>query len=114
MLRLILLLPVLVVLVLFGLSNREEVLLRLWPLDFTWVVPLSTAMLIFAAVFFLCGALVASTAGLRHRTRARRAERAAQVLEAELNEYRAAAARQIGPVPQPAGTNLARLQRPAA
>jgi uncharacterized integral membrane protein len=114
MLRLILLLPVLVVLVLFGLSNREEVELHLWPLDFTWAVPLSTAMLVFAAVFFLFGALVAWTAGLHYRTRARRSARAAQVLEAELNEYRAAAARQVGPVPQPAGTNLARLQRPAA
>jgi uncharacterized membrane protein YciS (DUF1049 family) len=114
MLRLILLLPVLVVLVAFGLSNREEVLLRLWPFDLAWAVPLSTAMLVFAAAFFFCGALVASAAGLRHRTRARRAERAAQVLEAELNEYRVAAARQIGPVPQPAGTSLARLQRSAA
>ena len=41
-------------------------------------------------------------------------EDAARVLSAELAEYRAAAAKQIGPVPQPAGTNLARLQRPAA
>ena len=114
MLRLILLLPVLVLLVLFGLSNREEVLLHLWPFDLAWAVPLSVAMLVFGAVLFLWGALVASTAGLRHRARARRAERAAQVLEAELHEYRAAAARQVGPVPQPAGTSLARIHRPAA
>ena len=114
MLSLILLLPVLVVLVAFGLSNREEVQLHLWPFDLAWAVPLSTAMLVFAAVFFFLGALVAWAAGLRYRAQARRSARAAQVLEAELNEYRAAAARQIGPVPQPAGTSLARLQRPAA
>jgi putative membrane protein len=114
MLRVILLLPVIVVLVMFGLSNREEVLLHLWPFDLAWAVPLSTAMLVFAAVFFLFGAMVAWAAGLQARARARRSERAAQVLEAELNEYRAAAARQIGPVPQTAGTSLARLQRPAA
>lgn len=114
MLGVILLLPVIVVLVLFGLSNRQEVQLHLWPFDLAWAVPLSTAMLIFAAVFFLFGALVAWGAGLRGRVRARRAERAAQVLEAELNEHRAAAARQVGPVPQPAGTSVARLQRPAA
>ncbi|WP_043359170.1 lipopolysaccharide assembly protein LapA domain-containing protein [Belnapia sp. F-4-1] len=114
MLRLILLLPVLVLLVLFGLSNREEVLLHLWPFDLAWAVPLSTAMLVFAAVFFLFGALVAWVAGLPARARARRAERAAQVLEAELNEHRAAAARQVGPVPQRAGTSLVISQRPAA
>jgi uncharacterized integral membrane protein len=114
MLRWILLLPLLILLVLFGLSNREEVYLRLWPFDLAWAAPLSVAVLVIGAVFFIFGAAIAWAAGLTHRARARRAEEAARLLEAELAEYRAAAARQVGPVPAPAGASLARVQRPAA
>ncbi|MDB5373631.1 MAG: conjugal transfer protein [Belnapia sp.] len=114
MLRWILLLPLLVLLILFGLSNRQEVYLYLWPFDLAWAAPLSIAILLIGALCFLFGAIVAWVSGLTHRGRARRAEEAARLLEAEVAEYRAAAARTIGPVPQPAGTNLARLQRPAA
>lgn len=114
MLRWILLLPLLVILILFGLSNREEVFLRLWPFDLAWAVPLSVAILVFSALFFILGATIAWAAGLTHRARARRAEEAARLLEAEVAEYRAAAAKQVGPVPPPAGASLARLQSSAA
>jgi hypothetical protein len=53
-------------------------------------------------------------AGLPHRRRARRMEEAARVMEAELSEHRAAAARRVGPVPPPAGTSLTPIQRSAA
>ena len=114
MLRWILLTPLLILLILFGLSNRQEVYLYLWPFDLAWAAPLSVAILVFGALFFLLGAAVTWAAGLVHRGRAHKAEDAARVLSAELAEYRAAAARNIGPVPPPAGTSLARLQRPAA
>jgi uncharacterized integral membrane protein len=115
MIRWILLLPLLVVLVLFGLSNRQEVALQLWPFDLAWVVPLSVAVLIFSAVFFLLGAAIAWIASLPHRRRARRLEEAARLLEAELAEYRAQAAKEVGPVPPaPSPSNLPRLQRSAA
>ena len=114
MLRWILLLPLLILLILFGLSNRQEVFLHLWPFDLAWAVPLSVAILVFGALFFIFGAVLAWVTGLRHRARARRAEEAARLLEAELAEYRAAAAKDLGPVPPPAGVSLARLQRPAA
>ena len=116
MLRLILLLPVIVVLVLFGLSNREEVLLHLWPFDLAWAVPLSVAVLLIAGLAFLFGALTAWAASLPHRRRARKLEEAARLLEAELAEHRAAAAKQVGPVPPPPGgpgKGLV-LHRPAA
>ena len=115
MLRLILLLPLLVVLVLFGLSNRQEVALQLWPFDLAWAAPLSVAVLVIGAVFFLFGAGVAWTAAPPHRRRARKLEGAARLLEAELAEYRARDAKQVGPVPPaPAASNLPRLQRSAA
>ncbi|MBL6458067.1 DUF1049 domain-containing protein [Belnapia sp. T6] len=112
MLRLILLLPLLVILVLFGLSNRQEVVLYLWPFDLGWAVPLSVAMLIFGALCFLFGALVAWIAALPQRARARRAERHAQQMEGELAEFRAASAKRVGPMP--AGTGIVALRNTAA
>ena len=109
---LILLLPVLVVLVLFGLSNRQEVALSLWPFDLAWMVPVSTAMLVLAAVAFLFGAAVTWASALSWRRQARRYREAARTLEAELSEHRARAAKDVGPVPPV--TNALRLQRPAA
>jgi uncharacterized integral membrane protein len=112
-LGLLLLLPLLLLLVLFGLSNRQEVALELWPFDLAWVVPLSVAMLILAALAFLFGAAVTWASALSWRRRAHRLEEAARVLEAELAEHRSRAAKDVGPVP-PVATNALRLQRPAA
>jgi lipopolysaccharide assembly protein A len=115
MIRLILLLPLLVLLVLFGLSNKQEVALRLWPFDLAWAVPLSVAVLLIGALAFLFGALIAWAASLPHRRRARQLEEAARLLEAELAEHRAAAAKQVGPVPPPPGPGKGLvLHRPAA
>jgi len=112
--RWLLLAPLLLVLILFGLSNRQAVQLRLWPFDVAWETPVSVAVLIFAALAFLFGALVTWTAALRYRRRARRVEEAARVLEAELAELRGRLAREVGPVPPTAGSSVLRLQRPAA
>ena len=111
---LLLLLPLLVVLVLFGLSNRREVALQLWPFDLAWVVPLSVAMLILAALAFLFGAAVTWGGALAWRRRAKRLEEAARVLEAELAEHRARAAKDVGPVPQVKNQLRLQQQRPAA
>lgn len=111
-LGLLLLTPVLLLLVLFGLSNRQEVALELWPFDLAWVVPLSVAMLVLAAVAFLFGAAVTWASALAWRRQARRVEEAARVLEAELSEHRARAAKDVGPVPPV--SNALRLQRSAA
>jgi uncharacterized integral membrane protein len=112
--RWILLLPLLILLVLFGLSNKEEVSLSLWPFDLAWVAPLSVAVLVIGAICFLLGAAITWAAGLSHRRHARRMEEAARVMEAELAEHRAAAAKRVGPVPPRAGTNLVPIQRSAA
>jgi uncharacterized integral membrane protein len=114
MIRLILLAPLLIFLVLFGLSNREEVQLRLWPFDLAWAVPLSVAVLLIAAVFFLFGAFIAWAAALPHRRRAKALENAARVIEAELAELRAQEARQVGPVPPAPANSPTALPRSAA
>lgn len=97
--RFVLGVPLLVILVLFALSNRQPVAVGFWPTDFHLVLPLSGAVLGVAAIAFLAGALIVWVSELRVRRRARRAESRAEVLEDENRTLRAqlrpAAARPI-------------------
>jgi uncharacterized integral membrane protein len=86
MLRLIAALPLIVVLVIFALSNRTPVAVGF--LGYSILAPLSVAILIGAAVFFLFGALIVWFGEMRQRQRARRAERRVRELEAELETLR--------------------------
>lgn len=78
----------LLLLVLFTISNTDPVSLQLWPFDLSWQLPLAGAVLGAAALFFLLGAMVAWGSALHYRRRARKMQRAAQLLEAELAELR--------------------------
>ncbi len=101
--RLLLLTPLALLLVLFGLSNRHSVALKLWPFDLEWDAPLAVAVLLAAALAFLLGAGIAWASSLPHRRRARQMEAAARLLEAELAELKARVAREVGAaVPPPA------------
>ena len=84
MLRALLLVPFLLVLIAFAISNPQPVTLGLWPTDITLEAPLSLAVLIIAGVFFFLGALIVWIPGLATRGRARRAEKRLSALEAEL------------------------------
>jgi len=79
----------LLLLVLFAISNPMPVPLQLWPFDLSWEVPLAGAVLGAAALAFLLGALLAWGSALHFRRRANKMQRAAQLLEAELAEMRA-------------------------
>lgn len=79
----------LLVLVLFAISNPQPVALQFWPFDLAWEVPLAGAVLGAAALAFLLGAVLAWGGALRYRRRARKMQRAAQLLEAEVAELRA-------------------------
>ncbi len=82
MLRLMVALPLVVVLVIFALSNRAPVSVGF--LGYTVLVPLSVAILLGAALFFLLGALIVWFGEMRQRRRARRAERRVRQLEEEV------------------------------
>ncbi len=82
MFRLILAVPLVVVLVIFALSNRAPVALTF--LGYSMLAPLSVAILVGAAVFFVFGALIVWFGELRQRRRAYRAERRVRQLEQEL------------------------------
>ena len=105
--RWLLLAPLLALVVLFALSNREPVLLRLWPLDLIWQAPLAVAVLVVGALTFLLGALMVWLSSLPHRRRARRADAEIRRLEGEVEAFRARdraneAARLTAPGPEPA------------
>jgi uncharacterized integral membrane protein len=87
--RLLIALPLLLLLVLFTLSNREPVRLGLWPTDYALVLPLSLAIIGGMAVAFLVGGLLVWVSALAHRRRARQAEQMVRLLESQVQELKA-------------------------
>jgi putative membrane protein len=79
----------LLLLVLFALSNSQPVRLGLWPTDFSISPPLSLAMLVAMAAAFLLGAVLLWIDAVGARRRARRAEYAQRLLEAEVQGLKA-------------------------
>ncbi len=94
MLRLILALPLIVLLVIFALSNRASVAVGF--LGYTVITPLSVAILAGAAVFFLLGAVIVWFGALGQRRRARRAERRVRELEDQLATLQARPRETVG------------------
>ena len=74
---------IVVLIVIFALSNKQLVTLGFWPTGFLWETPLSVAVLVVAAVFFIGGALLGSSGAVAARGRARRAEARLRVIEAQ-------------------------------
>jgi lipopolysaccharide assembly protein A len=95
--RALIALPFLIVLVLFALSNRAPVGLRLWPADYALEVPLSLAVLVAMALGFLVGALLVWISALGQRRRARRAEYSVRLLEEQVDELKAQLSRREVP-----------------
>jgi putative membrane protein len=81
--------PFLLLLVLFALSNPQPVRFGLWPTDYSLEAPLSIAMLAAMAVAFLFGAVAAWAGAIAARRRARRAEHAQKLLEAQVQALKA-------------------------
>jgi uncharacterized integral membrane protein len=104
--RLLFLGPLLLLAVVFALSNAEPVRLDLWPTDMVFVAPLSLLMLGAMGMAFLAGALATWFSGIGARMRARRAERTVVALRAELDaaQSRLARAEQVPAVLPPAPT----------
>ncbi len=99
--------PLLLVVVAFALSNQQPTPFALWPTDYVVSMPLSLAVLGAFAVGFLAGALVLRFSVFAARSRARRAERTVRQLEEQVAELKA----RLSP-PPPRGSNRALL--PAA
>jgi uncharacterized integral membrane protein len=99
MIRILISIPLLIVLIAFALSNQQPVQLGLWPTDIVLSVPLSVAILVAAAIFFVVGAFMTWAGAVASRGRARRAERSVRELRAQvavLRDQQAEARRTAG------------------
>jgi putative membrane protein len=101
MLRLIPALILVLILIVFGLSNRDSVTLGFWPTDYSVVLPLSIAVLVAMAVAFLLGAGIVWLDHLGLGRRARRAEAEVRRLQAQLTQAEARRQPPIMPAPSP-------------
>lgn len=88
-LRLVIIIPLLLLLVLFLLSNSAALKLGLWPTDYTVTLPASLVILGAMAVAFLAGAFLVWVSELSRRRRARQAEQAVAVLEEQVKALKA-------------------------
>ena len=79
----------LLLLVLFALSNTAPVRFGLWPSDYTLQLPLSLAVLGASAIAFLAGGAIVWLSELAQRRRARQAEHAVRLLEAQVQDLKA-------------------------
>ena len=102
MLRLILMLPVLLILVIFALSNTASATFGFWPTDLALEAPLSVAVLVIAAAFFVAGALIAWIGTLAQMRRARRAEADVRRLQEQVDLRRPRAPDIVVHTPAPA------------
>lgn len=87
--RLVIALPLLLLLVLFALSNTAPVRLGIWPSDYSVKLPLSLAVLAGMAIAFLIGGLLVWISELAQRRRARQAEQTVRLLEAQVQDLKA-------------------------
>src|ERR1700722_2860319 len=87
--RLVIVIPLLLLLVLFALSNTAALKLGLWPTDYTMTLPTSIVILGAMAVAFLAGAFLVWVSELGQRRRARQAEHAVNLLEEQVKAMKA-------------------------
>ena len=85
----------------FAASNRQDVILGLWPFVYSAAVPLYFAVLVSLLVGLVLGALAAWLRGGRWRRLARRRGRRIQALERELAATQAQLPPAAGPVAEP-------------
>ncbi len=99
--RVLITIPLLIILVLFALSNGAPVRIGLWPTDVGIIVPVSVAVLVGMAGAFFVGALFVWISALGQRQRARRAEARVRVLDQQIEALKARAPQGATPLPPP-------------
>ena len=78
--------PLTLLVVLFAISNRQDVPLDIWPFDLDVTFPLYAIVLVSMGVGVIFGAVMAWFSGGRARRRARHAERKVRGLEREMEK----------------------------
>ncbi len=88
-------LPLAVLVISFAVSNRDQAVLKLWPLPFELEMPLFLPVLGALVVGFIAGGFVAWWSGGRYRRLARRQNSRLKRLSAEAESLRAREAEQV-------------------
>jgi len=83
--------PLLLLMVLFALSNSQSVRLGIFPTDYSVEIPLSVAILAAMAIGFFLGGLRLWFTAMHDRRALRRAEDAVRLLEAKHQELKSRA-----------------------
>ncbi|HYE51241.1 MAG TPA: LapA family protein [Azospirillaceae bacterium] len=102
--------PLALVVLSFAVSNRQEVVLSLWPLPFLFDAPAFALVLVSLVAGFVAGGFTAWAGGRRHRRAARAEKIRAAALERELDALRA---RATGAAPANQPESDARVKLPA-
>jgi putative membrane protein len=97
--------PIMVVLVVFAIDNRESVSLSFWPLPWTLALPGFAALFIALVIGFFAGAIAAWLSGGRTRQRLRQTSETARAQAHQIAEHERRLAAQR-PAQTAAGTNL--------
>jgi uncharacterized integral membrane protein len=105
-LRLVIIVPLLVLLVLFALSNTAPLRLGLWPTDYAIELPTSVVVLGAMGLAFLAGAFVVWVAELGQRRRARQAEHTVRLLEEQVRALKAQLLPPTPPNGSPIGSSV--------
>jgi uncharacterized integral membrane protein len=101
----ILTLPIIALVTVFAVMNRQDVALNLWPLPWDFAMPVFLLTLLLILFGFLFGALVMWLSGARHRRHLRQARRELDEAKIELHGLR-----RQPPQPRSTGTALATTQ----
>jgi uncharacterized integral membrane protein len=94
-------LPIIAIVTIFAVMNRQEVALNLWPLPWDFVVPVFLLTLLLILFGFCFGVLVMYLSGARQRRQLRAAKRDLDEAKMELHTLRRA------PPPQQRATGTA-------
>ncbi|WP_185961411.1 lipopolysaccharide assembly protein LapA domain-containing protein [Telmatospirillum sp. J64-1] len=99
-------LPVAVIAIVFAVSNRQTTTVELWPLPFTFSLPLFLIVLVPFMVGLLAGAVILWFSQGRRRSAARADRRRLRALERENEQLKAKAATLVEPGRDAAGREV--------
>ena len=97
--------PIMVVLVVFAIDNRESISLSFWPLPWTLALPGFAALFVTLLIGFFAGAIAAWLSGGRTRQRLRQTSETARAQAHQIAEHERRLAAQR-PAPSVAGATL--------
>ena len=95
--------PLGIVVLVFALSNRQAVILGLWPFDDGLALPLYLIVLLPLLIGFLAGLLLAGVSTMKQRRLVRRQTKAVAALERQLDAVKSAS-EAVAPLPQQLST----------